>query len=184
MNKKRVIWISLFVILGLISLFFDKMLAIWFKSLQTPLITNILAVFEPTLFIIAFAGVIIVFSILKKKKGYIFPIVFSLIMSTLISYGLKFIFMRPRPFNFIEYLPIFNLINYSFPSSHAVAIFAMLPILNLEFKNLRYLWLAVALIVAFTRLYFGMHYLSDVIFGSIIGYILGLMIASKIGKKK
>lgn len=183
MNKKRMIWISAAIVLGIISLFFDKTLANFFVSLQNPLITSILNVFEPTLFVIAFGGVMIVFSLWKKKKNYILPIFSSLILATLISYGLKFIFMRARPFNFVEYIPFLNLIDYSFPSSHCVAMFAMLPILDKEFKNLRYLWLAVALIVAFTRLYFGVHYLSDVIFGSVIGYLIGLLIVSRIGKK-
>ncbi len=174
--------ISIAIILGIVSLFFDKTLAGFFMSLQNPAITAVLMFFEPTSFVIAFAGVMVIFSLLKKKKNYIFPICFSLIISTLVSYSLKFIIMRPRPFNFVEYLPIFNLIDYSFPSSHCVAIFALLPILNKGFKNLRYLWLAVALIVAFTRLYFGVHYLSDVILGSVIGYVMGLLIARKMEK--
>jgi len=182
--KKRIAWISIAVILGIISIFFDKFLANFFVSLRIPIVTSILNIFEPTLFVLAFAGVMIVFSLWKRKQKYILPIGFSLIISTIISYLLKFLFMRARPFNFVEYLPFLNLVDYSFPSSHCVAMFAMLPILDREFKSLRYLWLAVALIVAFTRLYFGVHYVSDVIFGSLIGYCIGLLIVSKLEKKR
>ena len=183
MEKKGFLVVTSVIVLGILAFLFDNRLAVFFRSLENPVITPILWVFEPTLFIVLLAVTMIILALVNEKKQYITPTIITLAISTLISYGLKFIIMRPRPFSFVEYLPFLNLIDYSFPSSHCVAIFALLPILNKEFKKLRYLWVCVALIVAFTRLYFGMHYLSDVIFGSLIGYGIGLLIADRINKK-
>lgn len=181
-KKVTMIMLSLCALAGIISLIFDSQLAIFFKSLQIPSFTRVLNLLEPTIFIVLFALVMIAISAIRKKKEYIFPIALSLVISTIVSFGIKFMIIRPRPFNLIEYLP-FNLVDYSFPSSHCVAMFAMLPILGREFKSLRYLWIIIALFVAFTRLYFGVHYLSDIIFGSLIGYIIGLLIMKYMMKK-
>ena len=66
-------------------------------------------------------------------------------------------------------------------------VFAALPLLNKEFKKFRYIWLIFALLVGFSRAYFGVHYLSDVFTGAIIGYLIGLsmvMIEEKYGVGK
>jgi undecaprenyl-diphosphatase len=36
-------------------------------------------------------------------------------------------------------------------------------------------WLGFAILVAFSRVYFGVHYLSDVIAGAFIGYLIGYL---------
>lgn len=184
MDKKRWIILAAVFLTGLASLIFDKALAVFFKSLQNSVLTPILSLFEPTLFILIFAVIMIAASLKENKKNYALAIIYALIISGLISYGLKFIFMRARPFDFIEYLPFTNLIDYSFPSSHCVAIFALLPVLWKEFKRLRYVWLFVAVIVALTRLYFGVHYLSDVILGSVIGYLIGILVRDTVKDKR
>ena len=52
-------------------------------------------------------------------------------------------------------------------------VFSALPVLSKEFKKLKYAWLVFACLVAFSRVYFGLHYLSDVLGGAIIGYLIG-----------
>ncbi len=184
MDKKRVILLISIAFIGFLALLFDKRLAILFVSLQNSILTPILRVLEPLSFVLFFALIIAIMSLVIKKKRYVGSIVFSVILSTLVSFGLKFIIMRPRPFGFLEYIPFTQLIDYSFPSSHAVAMFALLPILSKEFKSLKWLWWALAIIVSFTRLYFGVHYLSDVILGGVIGYLLGYWITSRIKEKE
>jgi len=54
--------------------------------------------------------------------------------------------------------------------------FCALPILSKEFPKLKYAWIAFAGLVAFSRVYFGVHFLSDVIAGSLIGFLVGTII--------
>jgi undecaprenyl-diphosphatase len=49
----------------------------------------------------------------------------------------------------------------------------MLPILDREYPHFRVFWIAFASLVAFSRLYLGVHYLSDVVTGAAIGYLIG-----------
>ena len=56
---------------------------------------------------------------------------------------------------------------------HSASAFAAIPILNREFPKIKWFWILFALLVAFSRLYLGVHYLSDVIFGIILGLAVG-----------
>jgi undecaprenyl-diphosphatase len=109
-------------------------------------------------------------------------VIFSDILSSKI---LKHIFLRPRPFETLE--NVYKLVSSggpSFPSSHAVNSFVAATLIMLFFKNPIYTAVAytVAVISAFSRVYVGVHYPSDIIFGAVIGFFIG-WIAYKIVEK-
>jgi undecaprenyl-diphosphatase len=62
---------------------------------------------------------------------------------------------------------------YAFPSAHAAVAFSIIPVINREFKNLRWFWIFFAIFVCLSRIYLGAHYLSDVMWGAILGYATG-----------
>lgn len=129
----------------------------------------------------------------EHKRGWIFPLWFTLFFSLITSYIIKILVQRPRPFQIglVSVLQIafhfiranFNTWNFSFPSFQTVLVFSALPLLGKEFKKFRYIWLVFACLIAFSRVYFGTHYLSDVLAGGIIGYLIGLVIVSIEEKK-
>lgn len=128
-----------------------------------------------------------------NKRRWILPLWLSSFLSLGISVLLKIIFERPRPFQaeLINALQIglyflkdnFMTWNFSFPSFQAVLVFSALPILNKNFKKFKYVWLIFACLVAFSRVYFGLHYLSDVLAGAIIGYLIGMLMVWFEGEK-
>jgi membrane-associated phospholipid phosphatase len=59
----------------------------------------------------------------------------------------------------------------SFPSGHSSRAFTIFSTLNKYYKN-PVLFYSIAVVVAFSRLYFGVHYLSDVLAGITIGLIV------------
>ena len=82
---------------------------------------------------------------------------------------------RIRPSHeFYEYI---NLLvskggKYSFPSNHAANSFAFATVLSYFYdKNKTFLYI-IASIIAFSRVYVGVHYPLDIVFGAIIGYII------------
>lgn len=93
-------------------------------------------------------------------------------LASLITSLLKILIARPRPI--VEALVAFD--TFSFPSGHATAVFSALPFLIKEFPKFRWFWLAFSLLVIYSRIYLGAHYLSDVIAGSIIGYAVGIFL--------
>jgi membrane-associated phospholipid phosphatase len=61
----------------------------------------------------------------------------------------------------------------SFPSSHAATAFAAAVAVGLVHPRLRRPLLAMAAVVALSRVYLGVHYLFDVIVGTLIGIGIG-----------
>ena len=58
-------------------------------------------------------------------------------------------------------------------------VFCAVPIVSKNFPKFKYAWILFAGLVAFSRVYLGLHFLSDVIVGGIIGYFIGLIIINK-----
>jgi undecaprenyl-diphosphatase len=63
---------------------------------------------------------------------------------------------------------------YSFPSGHSITAFAVALSIGLFYPDLQGSLLAVAFLIASSRIILGMHFLSDVLAGSAIGAALGL----------
>lgn len=125
------------------------------------------------------------------KRRWIVPLWLTLLLSGLVSFILKFSIQRPRPFQagIVSVMPLLEkasyfIWNFSFPSSHAMIAFCAVPILSREFPKFKYFWILFAVLVSFSRIYLGLHYLSDVIAGGLIGYLIGAIIVKVEEEKK
>ncbi|MGL4875433.1 MAG: phosphatase PAP2 family protein, partial [Clostridium sp.] len=102
---------------------------------------------------------------------------------------MKNFFMRPRPcwidssVNLLISIPT----DFSFPSGHSMCSFAAATVLYSMNKKIGIASLILAFLIAFSRLYLFVHYPSDVLVGSIIGILLGIIsvkILNKIYNKR
>ncbi|RMF56060.1 phosphatase PAP2 family protein [Candidatus Woesearchaeota archaeon] len=115
------------------------------------------------------------FLIQEKKIRYVMPLWISFFTAGIISLAIKFLVQRPRPF-FEVFIPFFSrLPDYSFPSTHTALAFAAIPILDKEYPMFKWFWILFGLLVGFSRIYNGYHYLSDVVAGAVIGLVIGKM---------
>lgn len=116
------------------------------------------------------------FYFVKKDLKFIYAGIISGIVVTILIEVLKRVLLRPRP----DASDLF-----SFPSRHAALAFmlAWLAIQQNPKSKARWLLVPWAVAVAFSRLWLEQHYLTDVLFGGLIG-IATALIAYKYYKPK
>jgi undecaprenyl-diphosphatase len=192
--KKYFKFILCTAILLALSFLFDMQIAKFIAGIQIPFIAALMSIlsFLGKWYILPFIAVLVILaSKMQKKYKYISASLTSLLLGFFIATITKIIVARPRPFQalatravqkFTEWGSFQNLTiqavqkiaewDSSFFSSHAMGVFAVLPLLD---KKIRPYWLAFAILVCFSRLYLSMHYLSDVIVGALVGYLCGLL---------
>lgn len=103
-------------------------------------------------------------------------VTFSDILSSKI---LKHIFLRERPFKVLEDVhQLVSAAGPSFPSSHAVNSFTAATLIALFFRKPIYSIIAYfcAFLSIYSRVYVGVHYPFDVLFGAILGVVIGYFI--------
>lgn len=127
---------------------------------------------------IVLAGVAAIAAYLLARRRYYAEavlMVLAYVGAELLSYSLKLAFRRDRPF-FTD--PLATVSTYSFPSGHATVSVAVYGALSLVlFRRLsgpaRLVCLAAAVLlvslIGFSRLYLGVHFLSDVLAGFSVG---------------
>lgn len=109
----------------------------------------------------------------KKVGEYV---AYSFLTSALLNNIIKNIIRAPRPINEegIRSLRVHTATGYSFPSGHsqgAASTYWAFAVSNRR-KILKIISVIVILLVGFSRLYLGVHYPKDVIFGIIFGMII------------
>ena len=132
-------------------------------------LTIFFKVISSTIFIIL---LFLFYSYLLKEKKNIVLFLISIILIYLVIELLKNIFKVPRPIGADE-------TGYSFPSRHAALAFGTFVIMNLRYMKYKWAFLSVAILITFSRLYLGVHYLGDLIIGGAIGYYMAVFIDKK-----
>ncbi len=112
--------------------------------------------------------------LLKKKFAELTLIIIATACSLECAYLLKKIFEIPRPFTTPEFeqMALKLTTGYSFPSMHAAFCLTVIPFLSRVFRRgiVRWPVMIVLLLIAFSRVYIGLHYMSDVIAGGLLGW--------------
>jgi len=178
-------WILVFVfILGLLSFTVDKFVVDNVSFVRSVYLNNFfLGIALISSEIIIFSALTLLFFYHQKTRKQIIPLWLCFLSSVIVGFLLKIGFHRPRPFqagilSLTEVLiENFQLVwNFAFPSFQAMFCFCALPIIAKEFPKLKYPWFVFAILICASRIYFGLHYLSDVVFGGLVGYVIGLLV--------
>lgn len=183
-QKQKFALISILIIFSILaSLYFDSILIRYVSSLRNNALDSFfLGVTFISSEIIIFLVLTSMFVWRAHKRRWILPLWISFGISAIISFILKITIQRPRPF---QLLPIslitglqasYSTWNFSFPSSHAMLAFCAIPILSQQYPKLKKVWVAVAVLIALSRIYLGLHFTSDIIAGAFIGYLIGFMV--------
>lgn len=162
------------------------------QTIHTPLLDKILAFITS----LGNAGIIwivlaVVLLILPKTRKTGIIVAAALLMDfVLCNLILKNLVARMRPYDVNTAIAILikKPLDFSFPSGHTAASFAAMTALFLA--KMKKAWIAalvLAVLIAFSRLYFYVHYPTDVLGGAVVGIlsgIIGYAIVEKIDKRR
>lgn len=178
MNKK---WLyAIISVFFLISLFYDKQIVLTIVQNRINLLDGFMVWLTNLLTImVIFLLMTTLFLWEERKREWILPLWATVLATTVVITIIKIIMSRPRPFEVLTFPLVkganyaFSVWNSSFPSLHTAVVFALVPILDKEFPKLKWFWIILASLIAFSRLYIGVHYLSDILFGLLVGLVVG-----------
>lgn len=195
--------IPFFIIIIIISskiitgkeLFIDKLAYnILVEQLRTPTMTILMkniTKLSNTGFMAIIATILTLLFLVKWKRKDIAKLIpCSLIVITLMNQTLKIIFQRERPTGY----RLIEMTGYSFPSGHAMVSMAFYGLLIyiiyhlVDNKIKRNILITINILIIFligiSRVYLGVHYLSDIITGYSISIIYLLLLAKLLKKYK
>ncbi|HEY2189246.1 MAG TPA: phosphatase PAP2 family protein [Caldimonas sp.] len=151
----------------------DATVAEWLHRHATPALTRAMTVWtnlHSTIAVGAYTAAVALALAVERKWRRLMLVVVAVGGGLAVNALMKLAFHRARPV-FDE--PLLTLSSYSFPSGHVAGstIFYGLTVLWLFSRTRRPLWRGLALatavlmivVVAFSRMYLGVHYLSDVV---------------------
>jgi undecaprenyl-diphosphatase len=157
----------------------DQIFAQFLYLFRTPLLAHIfyaITTFANQGTIITLTAIALIFLYFKKELAYFYALILILLGTEVTLYLMKIFVDRSRPASDIAYY-IEN--TKSFPSGHsaiAVAFFGFIMYYLTRHINIKYMRSAIIflgtlliLLIGFSRLYLGVHYLSDVLGGFLMG---------------
>lgn len=174
----------------------DRDLLLFLNGLHTPLLDGAMWYIST---IVLWIPLFLFFFFYAFRKGnwlllliVFFGIAFCILLADRISVeAFKEVFQRYRPSHNLEIQSQIHSVvrsngepylggKYGFVSSHAANFFAITTFLVLIFNRFSKAWYWLflwAAIIGYSRIYLGVHYPSDVIVGSLLGLLIGYVVA-------
>ena len=168
---------------------FDEFTLLWIQeNIRTSWLTPIMQLCSLLLnkgLLSILTCIILLFFKKTRSIGYLSSLSLA-ICSTLTNLLLKPYFARTRPYHLLNTLVTLTHQprDYSFPSGHTTAAFAVASILFFCCpKQYGIPALIFAILVGFSRIYLGVHFPSDVIAGAFLGLFVGYWLSKTLGRK-
>ncbi len=144
---------------------------------------DVLIVVFSDFMIIALPFLVILIYLLKQKK--VKPIILKIITGVFLvgffNYIITVIFQRLRPFvlykdiiQFTRFFPVSSP-DFGFPSDHTAIAFVIAFVIWLDNKKIGRIFIILALLIGISRIFTGVHFLTDIIAGIIVAAFSSLL---------
>ena len=168
---------------------FDVAMLLWINGHHTILMDQVMLFASAKFTWIPFYLLLLFLIIKKYKYRAIIVLLFAAITITLNDqtsvHLFKNVFQRLRPCHQPEVVEHLRMIvgcggQYGFVSSHAANSFGIVAFIALLFKKkwITIMMIVWGLLIIYSRVYLGVHYPFDVLAGSIVGVIIGIITAA------
>jgi len=168
-KTKHTIIALIFALLLVLSFAFDNQIINAVQNARTPssdAFFNIFLFIENGFIFYPLAVIAtLVILLLAKNRGKITKYIVSAAAAAIITLVLKLIVARHRPDMTSD---------SSFPSGHTSFVFTSLFFFNNKLTKI--IWLILSCIFAFTRVWFNLHYPSDIVFGAALGFYIPFLV--------
>lgn len=164
---------------------FDHSLFLWINQLPHPLFLVFLALLlsgAGSLGLIWFIVAILFIFKERHQPKILLELLFGIISAFFVSELAKTFFSRLRPeltFSQVEiYTKVYTKVNnyLAFPSTHSTIAFTAAFILAKLFPKGKFYFYLLAFLIAFSRVYLGVHYFSDIFAGGLLGLTIGWLV--------
>jgi len=192
MGLKETTMILLLIVISLVAIPFDMAIMRAVTSHRIPII-NMFMMYYTMYGNYVFAlieGLILLRLKNRRFRNFLYLVLnsyFGWFIADRIVAAIKNIVRRPRPYiQDSSITPIVTAGGFSFPSGHSSAAWALtVPfILTARSRLIKLVLILFAILMSFSRVYCGVHFLSDIIFGGYIGYVVSKSIFENITAKK
>jgi undecaprenyl-diphosphatase len=176
--KKNILFFCIGIIAIILALIFDKSVSLFIFGLRNPVLDAVMLGVEA---VSAYALIIIptIFIFISDRKMLI-RYWFSFALTLFVMILIKLVIHRDRPFTALDLAIPVSLIkvsystwDFSFPSNHSALSFTGIPFLKNKYLII---WIVIAAVIMFSRLYFGFHYLSDLLTGMMLGILIPIIV--------
>lgn len=132
-----------------------------------------------------FTVIVFVILLIRRHWSHATQVIAAFLLSALIAQILKNLFSMPRPKQFFPpgYYPYFikdvtGIGFASFPSGHTTSVFALVTLMAIfsRSRKAKIACLLCGVLVGYSRIYLGQHFLGDVLTGSCIGTITAVLV--------
>lgn len=146
----------------------------------------LITTFGDSWFLFLVVTIFTIFLLLKKDLTNAIFLASSVILGALIlNKILKSFYSRPRPFDNINVENLIEASNYSYPSGHSmgsiIVYFLICYLLSKYIKNKKsaislYIFFTIfSIVIAISRVYLGVHYLTDIVAGFSLGFTWAIL---------
>jgi undecaprenyl-diphosphatase len=132
------------------------------------------------------AAIALVLCVLYRRWGLLGLTIIAVALADWSAMGIKALVDRPRPpLRYAEPDPLVRTPHdASFPSGHAATSFAAATIMSFAFPRLAPFLFVLAALVAWSRVYVGVHYPLDIIGGAVLGVLVAIALRRLVASRQ